>query len=69
MPRTIELFPFRFREPLTGKWISARYVAERHEIEQRYREFEIIGPRERRTVPDDPLALCAAHFGWGALAR
>jgi hypothetical protein len=41
MPRTIELFPFRFRDQPTGKWIRARYLAERHEIEERYREWEI----------------------------
>ena len=46
MPRTIELFPFRFRGPLSGKSIRARYLAERHELEQRYAEFEIIGPPE-----------------------
>ncbi len=22
------LYPFRFRDPLTGKWVRARYVAE-----------------------------------------
>ena len=30
MPR-LELFPFRYRDRLTGKWVKARYVAERHE--------------------------------------
>ena len=38
MPHTIELFSFRFRDPLIGKWIRARYLAERHELEQRYSE-------------------------------
>ena len=59
--RTLVLYPFRFRDPLTGKWIRARYVAELHEIEQRYAEWEIIGEPEIRQVPDDPLALSAAH--------
>ena len=51
MPR-LELFPFRFRDPVTGKWIKARYVAERHVIEARYApgEWEIIGPPEIRIV-------------------
>jgi hypothetical protein len=31
MPR-LELFAFRYRDPRTGNWIRARYVAERHEI-------------------------------------
>jgi hypothetical protein len=30
MPK--ELFPSRYCDPLTGKWVRARYVAERHEI-------------------------------------
>jgi hypothetical protein len=45
----IELYPFRFRDPLTGKWVRARYVAELHEIAARYAEWEIIGPPEIRT--------------------
>ena len=50
----LELFPFRFRDPVTGKWIRARYVAERQEIAARYAEYEIIGPVE---VPEvDPGA-------------
>ena len=44
----LELFPFRYRDALTGKWKRARYVAERHEIAERYAEFEIIGPPEIR---------------------
>jgi hypothetical protein len=52
MPR-LELFPFRCRDPRTGKWIRARYVAERHEIAARYAEFEIIGPPEIRDVDPD----------------
>jgi hypothetical protein len=47
LPR-IELFAFRFRDPLTGKWVRARYVAERHEIAARYAVWEITGPPEMR---------------------
>lgn len=57
----LELYPFRFRDPLTGKWVRARYVAEFHDIRQRYAEWEITGEPEIRHVPDDPLALSAAH--------
>jgi len=39
----LELYPFRFRDPLTGKWIRARYVAELHETRQGYAEWAIIG--------------------------
>jgi len=53
MPR-LELFPFRYREPFTGKWAKARYRAERHEIAARYQEWEITGPPEIRDV--DPNA-------------
>ena len=44
----LTLYPFRFRDPLTGRWVRARYVAERHEIAERYAEWEIIGPPEVR---------------------
>ena len=44
----MELYPFRFRDPLTGKWVRARYVAERHEIAARCAEWEITGPPEIR---------------------
>ena len=47
-PGTLFLFPFRARDPLTGKWYRARYKAERHEIAARYAEWEIIGPPEIR---------------------
>ena len=52
MPRP-ELLPFRYRDPRTGKWIRARYVAELHEIAARYAEFEIAGPPEIRDVDPD----------------
>ncbi len=50
MAPRLELFPFRFRDPVTGKWVRARYVAERQEIAARYVEWEIIGPAEIRDV-------------------
>jgi len=46
MPK--ELFLFRYRDSLTGKWLRARYLAERHEIAERYKEWEIVGPPEIR---------------------
>ena len=48
-PPLLILYPFRFRDPVSGKWVRARYVAERHELEARYAEWEIIGPPEIRT--------------------
>ena len=46
----LELFRFRYRDALTGKWVRARYRAERRDIEERYAEFEIIGAPEIREV-------------------
>ncbi len=48
-----ELFPFRYRDKLIGKWICARYVAQRHGIAERYAEWEIIGPPEIREWRED----------------
>ena len=31
---------------MTGKWVKARYVAERGEMAARYAEWEIVGPPE-----------------------
>ena len=51
----IELFPFRFRDPVTGKWVRARYLAAPHEIATRYAECEITGPAEIRDEnPEKP---------------
>jgi len=47
-PRVLVLYPFRYRHELTGKCVKARYVAERQELEARYREWEIIGEPEYR---------------------
>jgi hypothetical protein len=48
--RRLELFRFRYRDASTGKWLRARYRAERRHIEERYTGFEIIGPPEIREV-------------------
>ena len=49
MPR-LELFPFRYRNPVTGKWVRARYVATREEIAKGNTEWEIVRPPEIRDV-------------------
>jgi hypothetical protein len=51
--KLLQLFPFRYRDELTGKWVRARYVAERHVIAERYKEWEITGPPEIRGDPDE----------------
>src|SRR5262252_1824007 len=45
---SIKLYPFRLRDPRTGKWVRARYVATLAELAARYREWQIIGPPEVR---------------------
>ena len=49
----LELYPFRFRDPRTGKWVRARYLGELPEIQRRHSEWELTGPPEVRHVPDD----------------
>ena len=46
------LYPFRFRDPLTGRWVKARYVAEMEAIRSRYAAYEILGPPEVREVSE-----------------
>jgi hypothetical protein len=48
----LKLFPFCFRDPINGKWLRARNVANREEIAQRHAEFEIAGPPEIREVDE-----------------
>jgi len=43
-----EVFPFRYRDPRTGKWVRARYNATRAEIAARYVEWELTGEGEVR---------------------
>ena len=49
----IELFAFRYRDRLTGKWIRARYVGTREEIAKRHDEWKILGPAEIRDVESE----------------
>jgi len=65
MAPRLELFPFRFRDPRTGKWVRVRYVAERHEIAARYAEWKITGPAETRDVDPDGHYF-APHLREGA---
>jgi hypothetical protein len=47
-PPPLRLYPFRYRDRLTGKWIRARYRAERDVIAAQYQEWELTGPPEVR---------------------
>ena len=42
------LYPFRFRDTVSGRWVKARYVAERSEIAARYGEWGIVREPELR---------------------
>jgi len=53
MAPRLELFAFRYRDPRTGKWVRARYVAELHEIKARHTEYDLIGPPDIRNVDPD----------------
>jgi hypothetical protein len=44
------LYSFRFVDPLTGRWVRARYRASLDEIAERYDRWEIIGEPEVRYV-------------------
>ena len=47
-PPLLILFPFRFHDPVSHRWIKALCVAERNVIAARYVEWEITGPPEIR---------------------
>jgi len=51
---TLQLYPFRYRDPRTGKWVRARYLAKVPVIQRQYSEWELTGPAEIQHVPDDP---------------
>jgi hypothetical protein len=50
----LELFPFRFRDPASGKWLRARYVATRADVSSRYREIRGDEPAKMFT-PHRPM--------------
>jgi hypothetical protein len=64
MPK-LELYPFRFRDPLTGKWIRARHKLQVPELQRRYAEWELTGAPEirhvhpRHTEPFSPFGRSA----------
>jgi hypothetical protein len=49
---TQQFYPFRFRDPLTGKWVRARHRMQVPELQRHYGEWEITGPPEIRHVID-----------------
>lgn len=55
----LTLFPFRYRDPATGKWIRARYKATVEEITQRHTQWEITGNPESRS---GNAAMFSPHY-------
>jgi hypothetical protein len=45
----VELYAFRFRDPVTGRWVKARYRATMEDIAATHTEWEIIGAPEMRS--------------------
>jgi hypothetical protein len=64
--RTLVLHRFAFSDELRRRWIRARYACQAPEIRCRYPDYELIGAPEVRFVPDDPMALSAAHLARAA---
>jgi hypothetical protein len=51
------LYPFCFIDPVSGRRVRARYVAERHELENDMQKLKIIGRPEIRCVCSDTTGL------------
>jgi len=51
MPRLV-LYPFKFRDRITGRWVRARLELQYPELQRRYAEWEITGaPVIRHVAP------------------
>ena len=46
------LYPFRFVDPVTGRWVRARYRASLADLAERYERWETIGEPEVRDAVD-----------------
>jgi hypothetical protein len=77
-PLTLELYPFRFRDPLRGGWVRARHKMQVPEMQRNYSEWEITGAPEIRHVtatsaqpfnPFDPPAIAHAIIAPDAPSR
>jgi hypothetical protein len=64
---TLELYRFRFRDPLTGKWVRTRHKLQVPEIQRHYSDWVITGAPEIRhvtetsTQPFEPPAPARAY--------
>ena len=67
-----DLYPFRYRDPVTGKWVRARYRASVEDIAARHRTWEITGPVNRPSPPSsgfDPFRKLVSHAEWARLSE
>ena len=48
----LQLYPFRFREPLTGGWVRARHRMQVPEMQRHYPDWELTGAPEIRHVTE-----------------
>jgi hypothetical protein len=58
MSNIVLLYPFRFLDPVTGRWVCAPHRAERRDIERRYAHWEITGGPVIRYGAVAPFRSC-----------
>ena len=63
---SLRLYAFHFRDPIGGKLMRARHVLGYPTLTRRYLEFEVTGPAEIRSVPEDWQQLTAGNMARGA---
>ena len=49
---TLALYPFRYRDTLSGKWVRARHKMQVPELQRHYADWEIIGAPEIRHITE-----------------
>src|SRR5690242_4481615 len=62
-----ELHPFRYKDPITGKWVRARYRATLADIAARYATWEVTGPPSvmpGTSIGFDPYRKVVPHAEW-----
>jgi hypothetical protein len=62
-----ELYPFRFKDPVTGKWVRARYRATLADIAARYATWEVTGPASMpacTSIGFSPYRKVMPHAEW-----
>jgi hypothetical protein len=53
----VVLYRFKYRNPRTRKWVTARSRAELHVIEQMHEHFVLIGEPQRRDESPEATSL------------